>query len=399
MAAVTLKDLWEGKSKIEIAELRARKAPRYQRRWREGSGRDAPQRKQSYKERQKSKAYEDEAAQLGQPKARAIRASSITVGTLLDRHLAAKTDRAPKTVEADRYHAGVARAVFGDRVVTTLDPTEIEIWAGREGTARHSRKKQLEIMRAAIRRGMRDKLVLTDPTDGIVVSLGHRELPHWSSEELMAVLNAAATDFDRTLLGVLGLMGLRAGEAISLTVGDLDDGQLTVRNSGAGTDTTKTRAGRRMLPVPGAVLPGLVQLACNRSKRSWLFPSPRIAGQHISDTYPNNALVRALTRANASRSDEPIPRINIHGLRHTFAAMALSEAECDILSVSRAMGHAKPSITLDKYGHLAPAGLAPLMASIDDLVTPFVQAPQVVQAKADPPGAPDVRPGDSEKGS
>lgn len=59
----------------------------------------------------------------------------------------------------------------------------------------------------------------------------------------------------------------------------------------------------------------------------------------------------------------------MHGLRHTFAAIALSEAHADLLAVSRAMGHARPSITLDRYGHLAPAGLAPLMTQIDALAT------------------------------
>jgi len=38
------------------------------------------------------------------------------------------------------------------------------------------------------------------------------------------------------------------------------------------------------------------------------------------------------------------------------------------------MGHARPSITFDRYGHLAPAGLGPLIASIDDLVAPLAKA-------------------------
>lgn len=53
---------------------------------------------------------------------------------------------------------------------------------------------------------------------------------------------------------------------------------------------------------------------------------------------------------------------------HTFAAIELSEAGGDILSLSRALGHSKPSTTLNEYGHLAPAGLEPLMARIDGLV-------------------------------
>lgn len=366
---MTVKDLWADLSKAEIAELRSKNAARYLRRWREGSGRQAPQRKQLYKERQRAQAYLDDANQSQSPKARRIVRGSVTVNTLLDRHLAAKADRAPKTVEADRYHAGVVREAFGDRTVSTLDSTEIETWSARRTTAREPRKKQLEMLRAAIKRGVRDGLVDSDPTDGIVVSLGHKELPHWSSTELMAVFHAAGSDFDRALLGVLGLMGLRAGEAISLTVGDLRSGELTVTNSGAGTDTTKTRAGRRVIPVPAVLLPYLTALAGDRPKMAWLFSSPRKRLEPIGDTYPRAALTRAVGRANQGRRD-PIKRITVHGLRHSFAAMALSEAGGDILLVSKAMGHARPSITLDRYGHLAPAGLAPLMASIDRLVKP-----------------------------
>lgn len=41
---------------------------------------------------------------------------------------------------------------------------------------------------------------------------------------------------------------------------------------------------------------------------------------------------------------------NFHALRHTFATRAL-EHGMDIVTLSRILGHANPSITLDKYGH------------------------------------------------
>ena len=81
-------------------------------------------------------------------------------------------------------------------------------------------------------------------------------------------------------------------------------------------------------------------------------------------------MTRAVARANEGRA-EPIPRLTVHGLRHTFAGIALSEAGADLLSVSQAMGHARPSITLDRYGHLSKKGLAPLMEKIDAIVSPF----------------------------
>lgn len=364
---MTVHDLWSALSKSEIADRRRSGRDRYQRRWREGSGRGAKQRKQSYPERQRVQADLDDANQRADPRAQQISRSSVTVGTLLDRHLAAKADRAPKTVATDHHHSRAVRDAFGHRYVSTLDATEIEQWSQRTDIARSSRKKQLEILRAALKRAMRDRLVDMDPTDGLVVSLGHGELPHWSSEELMAVINAASTDMDKTVLMLLGLMGLRSGEARSLLVGDLAGDQLSVKNSGAGSDTTKTRASRRVLPVPETVMPSLRELIGDRSKSEYIFASPSNPRAPRSEKYVLSALTRAVGRANQLRK-EPIRRLTVHGLRHTFAGISLSEAGGDILSVSRAMGHARPSVTLDKYGHLAPAGLAPLMAKIDDLV-------------------------------
>ena len=41
---------------------------------------------------------------------------------------------------------------------------------------------------------------------------------------------------------------------------------------------------------------------------------------------------------------------NFHSLRHTFATRCLEQG-MDMVTVSRLLGHAAPSLTLDKYGH------------------------------------------------
>ena len=46
------------------------------------------------------------------------------------------------------------------------------------------------------------------------------------------------------------------------------------------------------------------------------------------------------------------PRLRVHDLRHTFASHLIIDLKLDIAHVSRILGHARPSITLDTYTHL-----------------------------------------------
>lgn len=306
---MTVTDLWQGLSKQQIAERRATNRDRWQRRWPEGIGREARQRKQGYKEHQRAQAHLDDANQMGNPKARGLRLGSITVGTLLDRHLAAKGDRAASTVEVDRGHAGHVRAKFGDRVVTTLDTTEIEIWSARSGVAAESRKMQIEITRAAIKRGIRDKPIDSDPTEGIVVSLGHRERPSYSSTQLIAILESAASDADRALLGALGLMGLRSGEARSLRVGNSIVGNSLFAT--AVQARTRPRPGRPGAPFP---FPRLF----SRGSSGWRASVPRRRGSSPVPgrrTHPS----RGSTRPRCSRARSPEP-MRIGARRIAFRA-------------------------------------------------------------------------------
>ncbi len=49
-----------------------------------------------------------------------------------------------------------------------------------------------------------------------------------------------------------------------------------------------------------------------------------------------------------------LPNIRFHDLRHTAASLLLAK-NIPILELSRLLGHSRPSITLDIYGHLVPS--------------------------------------------
>ena len=70
-----------------------------------------------------------------------------------------------------------------------------------------------------------------------------------------------------------------------------------------------------------------------------------------------------------------LPEIWFHDLRHTAGSLMLNNS-VDVIIVSRRLGHAKPSITLDVYGHLIPSIQIEAVQKIDELITPVELHPE-----------------------
>ena len=79
-----------------------------------------------------------------------------------------------------------------------------------------------------------------------------------------------------------------------------------------------------------------------------------------------------------------LPEIRFHDLRHTAASLMLNHG-IPVIVVSRRLGHARPSITLDIYGHLIPGMQEEAALMIDELITP-------VEFQQLHPTAPDLHP-------
>ena len=64
------------------------------------------------------------------------------------------------------------------------------------------------------------------------------------------------------------------------------------------------------------------------------------------------------------------PKIRFHDLSHTAASLMLNYG-IPVLIVSRRLGHSKPSITLNVYGHLIPSKQEEAAQLMDDLLAPI----------------------------
>lgn len=73
-----------------------------------------------------------------------------------------------------------------------------------------------------------------------------------------------------------------------------------------------------------------------------------------------------------------LPKIRFHDLRHTAASLLLNNG-IPVIVVSKILGHSKPSVTLDVYGHLYHEMQDEAAATLDKLVTPIqVEFPYAV---------------------
>ena len=173
--------------------------------------------------------------------------------------------------------------------------------------------------------------------------------------------------------------GFRLGEQLALTWNDIsfDEKRITINKAVSRLSSgemivkqPKTKAGIRTVKVTSS---------CIRLLREWKTEQMKLAlmqgsawngnrkdfdnnhvfiqndGSLMSLYTPNQAFERFLKRYNShcENDADKLPKIRLHDLRHSNVTYLLAEGT-DIETVSKRIGHSKPSITMDVYGHCLP---------------------------------------------
>ena len=87
-----------------------------------------------------------------------------------------------------------------------------------------------------------------------------------------------------------------------------------------------------------------------------------------------------------------IPDANFHSLRHTFATRSLEQG-MDVVTLSRLLGHANPSITLDKYGHALDNHKRISVAKLSDIYSAGPQQKKSAPAPEEEPNPMEMKMG------
>jgi integrase len=220
-------------------------------------------------------------------------------------------------------------------------------------------------LRAIYRRAVSRGEVTVNPTTAV-------ELPavRGRRDRIVTPQQAAglleALDQDRALWAAALYSGLRRGELMALRWEDVDlaKGLLRVERSWdvmEGVVDPKSRAGRRVVPIPTVLREHLV---AHKLRCAWAdgLVFGRSASRPFEPVSVGARAAKAWSTANAQetkraeeerRQADVLPAITLHEARHTFASLMIA-AGVNAKALSTYMGHASVTITLDRYGHLMP---------------------------------------------
>jgi integrase len=171
-------------------------------------------------------------------------------------------------------------------------------------------------------------------------------------EEMQALLARADSEPYRCLLELLLTGGLRIGEALGLTLGDLDRQHSLIRvehqlSRDGNRTPLKTEESRRAIDIPPPLMRRLLTLAADHGAlfdpTAYLFISR--TGGGLERKVARGALQRA---AKAAQLSAPEP--TLHDLRHSHASMLIA-LDIPLVDVQRRLGHRKPDTTLRVYAH------------------------------------------------
>ena len=212
-----------------------------------------------------------------------------------------------------------------------------------------------QVFDRAVRRG----LMATNPVRRLErherPRIDRNEMRILDGDEITTLLQAARHPY-RTLLATAIFTGLRSGELLGLQWQqlDFDKGLVRVRHQVDRTgqqQPLKTQKGRRDVLLTPA-LASLLREHRLRSPHSvadaYVFARDNGRPMH-PDTVRRCGLQRTMLRAGLDQPGKP--PLRFHDLRHTYASLLIAQG-VNVAFVSRQLGHASITTTLNVYTHL-----------------------------------------------
>jgi integrase len=288
--------------------------------------------------------------------------SALTVGAYFDQWLNEKHDLSPVTREhyGDMIRVAIVPP-FAAIPLQKLKPAQVKSWLSglRQSRGPRTVANYLLLLRSALKDAVKVELLGRNVGDAVDLPRAEaREVTILDATSIKAVMASLEGSRLHPVASLALASGLRRNELLALRWSDIDLDKALLRversleQTRGGTrrfKCPKTTAGRRTITLPPTAVAMLrehrkaqltlrLQLGLGREKAEALV----FCNDDFEAWSPNGFSV-CWTRM--------VPGFSFHSLRHTHAS-ALIAGGVDVIKVSRRLGHAKPSFTLNVYSHL-----------------------------------------------
>jgi integrase len=273
---------------------------------------------------------------------------------------------------------------LGDVTLKELTPSRVEMYyAGliKAGIGVRTVRLVHSILHRALEKAVVHGFLTRNPTTHATLPrYKHGEMMVWDEIQVNQFLVAAIGSPFEGLYHVAVKVGLRQGELLGLKWSDLQWGsgrlyirrQLQdVRGEGRIFQEPKTRSGLRTIQLGEGTLhvlrahlehQKLQKAAISQRWKDFDLIFPSSIGTPLDPSNLRLDFKRVIERAG-------IPKVRFHDLRHTAASLMLNNG-IPVIVVSKILGHSKPSVTLDIYGHLYNEMQGEASRLMDELVSP-----------------------------
>ena len=327
----------------------------------------------------------------------------ITLGDWMDRWL---EDYARPTVKLSTYCSyelyirGHIKPNIGGLYMNTLRVDDLQAFfndrqrngnlKGKGGLSPKTLLNMRNMMHLAFTQAIRNRLVLDNPVEGVrIPKLVKTEMRVLNREEQDRLITAVRLAPEPAAFGIIFdlFTGLRLGELCGLRWKNVyldrkmfvvcetrnrlpnHDPSVAASTTVKTVETTKTDNSRRSVYLVESLLNDLLEYKSIQDSISAQYPVYNPDGyvfcQENGDPYEPRTYQDLFKRCVRQAG---IRDANFHSLRHTFSTRSLEEG-MDIVTLSRLLGHANPSITMDKYGHSTDEQKLSSMQKLDGLYT------------------------------
>ena len=243
---------------------------------------------------------------------------------------------------------------FKNRIVSDISPADIAAWQTEilnKGLSESYSHTINVYLKAIFAYAVEYVGLAKNPCTKSIGSLKSRKIDFWTPEEYKQFSEACKDNIEYfTLFELLYYTGMRVGEALALTLNDIDFKENTIsitktyyRVTGKDLiNPPKTAGSERTIIIPEFLTDELKQYVSHLYK-----PDPE---ERIFNKRPQ--YVRSILRDRAEKAG--VKQIRVHDLRHSHASMLINLGANPVLVANR-LGHESADITLKIYSHLFPS--------------------------------------------